>query len=178
MRLLVVDRVNRDVGCWLADGKYPKMGKEKIHQKFAAGSGPVVRHLCSERNCINPMHLVRGTAAENNKDEDEKNIFMVEVANNAMKDFIHIVVFKPNDIESTILNFICWRLIVHKDNWDREDVRMHLETYWKDEFKRRVLDGFYRRYLGLNIVGEQETSAYILMSWIERNRRITILEVA
>lgn len=34
---------------------------------------PVVRHTCDTRNCVNPFHLVGGTALENNLDTRERN---------------------------------------------------------------------------------------------------------
>ena len=68
--------------CLNTDG-YPRMGVsgnsnikvhrlvyELVHNKDITGL--VVRHTCDNPKCINPEHLLEGTASDNAKDRDER----------------------------------------------------------------------------------------------------------
>jgi len=50
-------------------------GGSHYHHRLAAKAGPgeVVLHLCDNKRCINPEHLVLGTPADNSKDMVNKN---------------------------------------------------------------------------------------------------------
>lgn len=68
--------INEDIpftGCWELLVDYGSLGR-KIggYNKWATGEGVLVRHLCSNRRCTNPLHLVKGTHAENSQDEMTK----------------------------------------------------------------------------------------------------------
>jgi hypothetical protein len=82
-KILFVFRESMIVNCWRFETKYEKLDGLPAHQTFARGTGPVVRHLCSDNRCINPLHLVRGTDYENAKDEievrDFENELMMEI---------------------------------------------------------------------------------------------------
>jgi hypothetical protein len=67
------------LGCWLSKFKYPRIGNEQLHIKFAEGSGDIVRHLCGCNRCFNPLHVVRGSDIENAKDETEMQVFGISI---------------------------------------------------------------------------------------------------
>ncbi len=150
MKLVIIDREDTMSGCWLADSKYPKMDRKFVHQEFAAGYGEVVRHLCSNYRCINPMHLVRGSVAENNEDERDKRRFFSQL------------------IEGGVLD---------KTDIDNETTEIYLEGLWRIAFKKLMILGIHRTYLGDRIIKDQTIKAATLMYGLKFNRKIEVLEV-
>jgi len=66
------------IRCFNTDG-YPRMGGNvKVHRLVFELynkediSGCVVRHTCDNIKCINPLHLLKGTPADNARDRDER----------------------------------------------------------------------------------------------------------
>lgn len=75
----------KENGCWEVDSHTPKSGgypaifrngiKVRTHvfiYSLVNGEiekGKVIRHICNNKICINPDHLVQGTQAENNRDK-------------------------------------------------------------------------------------------------------------
>ena len=60
-------------GCWNLEVDRGSLGKGiGDYRSWAAGDGKLVRHLCSNSRCINPLHLVRGYDKENGEDEVRK----------------------------------------------------------------------------------------------------------
>lgn len=74
---LYVNRENTLMDCWRFDTAYKKLDGFNVYRKWACGEGPVVRHLCSDKRCINPLHLVRGTDFENAFDENEVKFYVI-----------------------------------------------------------------------------------------------------
>lgn len=81
-------RCEKTASCWLWRGFVSKDGygvvslsgdKDKAHRiayRFAKGripDGLLVRHKCHVRNCVNPEHLLLGTAVENAQDMVDAN---------------------------------------------------------------------------------------------------------
>ena len=71
VRTILVDPYDFMAGCWLSPFKYMNFNGAFIHQIYAAGEGSLVRHLCCNNYCVNPMHLIRGENWENSQDEVE-----------------------------------------------------------------------------------------------------------
>lgn len=67
------------LGCWLSKYSYPRIGYDRLHIKFAEGTGEIVRHLCGCNRCFNPLHIVRGSDIENTRDETEFESFGVDI---------------------------------------------------------------------------------------------------
>lgn len=69
---VAIDKVDWLAGCWITNVKYPSIKGESIHRTYAPGQGPVVRHLCCNNRCTNPLHMIRGSQQENMDDEVRK----------------------------------------------------------------------------------------------------------
>lgn len=66
------------VGCWRLDTPYGKLDGYDLHKLWASGSGNIVRHLCSDSRCFNPIHLIKGTEFDNADDELELRDYVIE----------------------------------------------------------------------------------------------------
>lgn len=76
VRVITLSRYDGFERCWVFMSKYPSINGTKIHlgvpgiEKY-----PLVRHLCCDNRCGNPLHLKGGTARENTNDETLKRYF-------------------------------------------------------------------------------------------------------
>lgn len=66
---VVIDKEDWLAGCWVMPAKYPTIKGESVHRTYAPGRGDVVRHVCCNNRCVNPLHMLRGTQQENMYDE-------------------------------------------------------------------------------------------------------------
>jgi hypothetical protein len=84
-----VNRDNVKIDCWRTEKAYLRLRGDEVslHKKWAYGEGEVARHLCGEKKCINPLHIVRGDEFENARDEIEVRDFMIELFENMTEDF-------------------------------------------------------------------------------------------
>lgn len=73
--------------CWLADRKYKMLDGFCMYQKWASGEGDVVRHLCGDARCVNPLHLRRGTDIENAQDEVDVRHFTIKAFEDILDDY-------------------------------------------------------------------------------------------
>ena len=75
------DRINKTDNCWLWIGKfyadgYPRLGQHRAHRLSHTlfigeiPEGYQVRHKCDIPACVNPEHLIAGTAQDNADDRD------------------------------------------------------------------------------------------------------------
>lgn len=73
--------------CWLADYKYLRVGDIVLCREWAIGEGDIVRHLCGDNRCVNPVHLKMGTDFENADDEIEVRDFTTAKFMEMMNDY-------------------------------------------------------------------------------------------
>lgn len=66
-------------GCWRFEKGYQKLDGLYLHQQWASSEGEIVRHLCGDNRCVNPLHLVKGNDIDNAKDELDVRNFSVGV---------------------------------------------------------------------------------------------------
>ena len=92
-KILFLFKDNQLLNCWRFEKYYEKVDGMKLHQLWArgvgpivGGEGPIVRHLCSEGRCVNPIHLVRGSWHEYAKDEIKVRNFENELMMNILND--------------------------------------------------------------------------------------------
>jgi len=77
---VTIDKDFPFTGCWELSVDYGSLGRGiGGYKKWATGYGELVRHLCSNKRCVNPLHLVRGTHAENVQDERVRRRQICEV---------------------------------------------------------------------------------------------------
>jgi len=69
MKYLTINKELGVRGCWRFEKGYQTIEGVTLHQVWASGEGEVVRHLCGESKCVNPLHLIRGSDIENAEDE-------------------------------------------------------------------------------------------------------------
>lgn len=68
-RRIVVVESDWLTSCWRFTEWYPRVNGLWLHKEWARGEGEIVRHLCSDGKCVNPLHLKRGDDIENAMDE-------------------------------------------------------------------------------------------------------------
>jgi len=96
---VVVDKYDWLAGCWITPVKYPTINGESIHRMYAPGVGSVVRHLCCNKKCINPLHMIRGTQQENVDDERIKWLVCVENRSELNSYWYYRILFKKRVID-------------------------------------------------------------------------------
>ena len=80
MRVVTLAREDEFERCWLFRSKYPIIGSSRIHLAVPGiEKYPLVRHLCCDSRCGNPLHLKGGTARENSEDEMMKRFFKMKM---------------------------------------------------------------------------------------------------
>lgn len=82
-RTRTVFRENMFTRCWLDEREYPFGGQ--IHKASNFDGMQVVRHLCDDKRCINPLHHRQGTQLENGNDRILKTDFLIEHSNRLYK---------------------------------------------------------------------------------------------
>ena len=82
---LMISRSHEILGCWRFEEWYKVIEERTLHREWArggSGNGEIVRHLCSDNRCVNPLHLVYGNDVENADDEIKVRDYSVEVLQN------------------------------------------------------------------------------------------------
>ena len=67
------------MGCWRFERRYQKLDGIYLHRQWAHGEGEIVRHLCGDSRCVNPLHLVKGSDVENAMDELTVRDFSIKI---------------------------------------------------------------------------------------------------
>lgn len=168
MRVVVVDREDRCAGCWMMVTKkgYPKLDGKPIHQQYAAGSGVLVRHLCSNKHCINPMHLLRGSDGQNSLDEMMRTEF---------NNYIAYEMGYVDRVDYGLFFFARWLSAKDGTHWNVDCARSLLERKRLKTMKWVIATNWLE--LGEDVIIEQRGYAKALMSRLERDRSIVIMEV-
>lgn len=82
VKKIILFRKDSYIRCWIceSDGqKYPwitGMPYGHVHRACNFDAREVVRHLCDNSMCINPLHMRSGSLSENSQDKGRKMIFI------------------------------------------------------------------------------------------------------
>jgi hypothetical protein len=137
-KTLFIFKENTLVNCWRFEKAYERLGGLPLHQIYARGEGPVVRHLCSDNRCINPLHLVRGTDYENAKDEIEVRDF----ENELMMDMLEDYSMKGEDktlIHLTLLPKVSVHLVEERGYKSLGETNKYLREYFRRDYVKKLL---------------------------------------
>jgi len=179
--LVQIDREMPMFGCWLCDKKYPSIDGMPIHVRYGVGEGVLVRHLCGISRCINPMHLMRGSARQNTDDRITKDLVITEYLKDLMKGKLNTL-SEPicDDIEYSYLNifseywFYRWKI---DKGITQSMIEEEVNSRWRLTFKKIMEDEEYIEDIGLEIYKDQMRMAMMLMRELRHRDNITILEV-
>ena len=89
--------------CWKFERVYAQISGEYIHKMFACGEGKVVRHLCMNNYCVNPLHLVKGTDIENARDEVVVRDFTLKLLEDMTEDYSLRDLNERNDVKFYVM---------------------------------------------------------------------------
>ncbi len=180
MKVVVMEKNHEDCSCWVTDVKYPKIDNKYIHRQFAAGVGKVGRHLCSINHCINPMHLVMGSDADNAEDEGFKQYMLKRLLLEEDK-ASNFIVYKIGVKDVEYANFkmlVPWYAIWKKFDtgkiWEYEVVVGYFERLWKLRFRLGVERRLTREELGEDIYNEQVENRFTLKILLKDKRIPTV----
>ena len=176
-KILFLFKDNQLLNCWRFEKYYEKVDGMKLHQLWArgvgpivGGEGPIVRHLCSEGRCVNPIHLVRGTDYENAKDEIEvrnfENGLMMDILNDRSmeeedKDLIHLTLLPKVSIKQ-IDELGCRSL---------RKVEKDLRELFRKDYIQKLVDN------SEDISEDKIQSADIKLAWLINRPDISIITV-
>lgn len=139
-KLLFVTRIDELLNCWRFEKYYERLDGITIHQSLARGEGPVVRHLCSDGRCINPLHLLRGTDLENARDEIEVRDFEIKVFEEILGDYS----MEGEDkhlIHLTLLPKVSIKLSDERGIRSLRDTNNYVREYFRRDYVRRLIEG-------------------------------------
>jgi hypothetical protein len=123
--------------CWRFEQRYQKLDGFYLHHKWAAGEGDVVRHLCGEGKCVNPLHLIRGTDIENAVDEIDVRDFAIDWMEKELDDYS--LEGLENDIKFRVL--VPRMRLRYKDKYDTlEDVRSTAREFYRQKYERYIVN--------------------------------------
>ncbi len=137
-KMLFVFKENELLNCWRFEKGYEKLDGLPAHQVLARGEGPIVRHLCSDNRCINPLHLVRGTDYENAKDEIEVRDF----ENELMMEILEDRSMEGEDkalIHLTLLPKISVKLVEEKGYRTLGETNKYLREFFRKDYVQRLI---------------------------------------
>ncbi len=168
-KALIVFKVNTLLNCWRFENPYEKMYGLHLHQQWARGEGPIVRHLCSDNRCINLLHLVRGTDYENAMDEIEVRDF----ENDLMMQILNDYSLKGED-----------KTLIHYTLLPKVSIKMAEEVGPKSlgEVNRVLREQFRQKYVkklirDIAISNEDINTAQEKLSWLCDSPDITIINI-
>jgi hypothetical protein len=140
------------------DGRY-------LHQDWARGEGYIVRHLCGDNRCLNPIHLVRGSEIENALDEIDVRNFMLSLFKDHLKD--RSVDDYPNEVQWLVMvpRMQRWYWENREINYSFSDIRV----MWREDYRK------YKSYeISKSITDELLYIAREKLKWLYDRRDIEI----
>ena len=170
-KALFVFKMNELLNCWRFEKYYEKLHELHLHQQWASGKGPIVRHLCSDGRCVNPLHLVRGEDIDNARDEIEVRDFENELMMQILNDYS----LKGED-----------KTLIHYTLLPKVSVKMGKEAGSKSlsEVNRVLREQYRQEYIKGIINCENELSVESLdnaqrrLSWLKEHPNITIINIS
>ena len=141
--------------CWkFVHEKYPRLEGSYLHTQYAHGQGEVVRHLCSDSRCVNPLHLVRGSDVENARDE-------IAIRDFAIHEWMKILTF--NDSQTLDLDEkpeILYLVLQARVGREIEEYkgRSNLDAY--KDMRKKYNEIFQRSFMASYIQNEEFSQLY------------------
>jgi hypothetical protein len=169
-KILFMFKVNGILNCWRFENPYEKLHGLHLHQQWASGEGPIVRHLCSDGRCINPLHLVRGTDYENAKDEIEVRNFENELMMQILNDYS----LKGEDktlIHYTLLPKVSIKMAEEVGPKSLGEVNKILREQYRQAYVKRVID--YENSFSVEALDNAQRK----LSWLQEHQEITIINI-
>lgn len=169
-KALIVFKVNTLLNCWRFENPYEKMYGLHLHQQWARGKGPIVRHLCSDGRCINQLHLVRGTDYENAMDEVEVRDFENELMMQILDDYS----LKGEDktlIHFTLLPKVSIKMAEEVGPKSLGEVNRVLREQFRQAYVKKIID--YENGLS----DEELDEAQKKLNWLCDSPDITVINI-
>lgn len=126
--------------CWrFVNERYPMLNGRYLHQEWVAvGEGEVVRHLCGDSRCVNPMHLRRGSDIENAYDEIKVRSFSIQMWSMMLKeDYSHL----DDTVAYLVLRAKMGRL-VQKEGKSSKDINNEAREMFRQWYEIALSDRF------------------------------------
>jgi hypothetical protein len=139
-KLLFVFKDNTLVNCWRFEHPYEKLDGIPVHQRMAGGEGPIVRHLCSDNRCVNPLHLLRGTDYENALDEIDVRDFENELMMNMLEDWSMLEEPDKTLIHLTLLPKVSVKLTPEMGYRSLGEVNKDLREFYRQNYVQGLLE--------------------------------------
>jgi hypothetical protein len=137
-RLVTFNKELQIKGCWNTSYKYLKLDGAKLYKILALGEGEVVRHLCGNSCCINPIHLKMGSDVENAYDERPFRAFVIKYLQERLKEDYSDL---PEDIAVLVVMARAARIIPeyeYKGMKAREDARREYSLVYARERAKKI----------------------------------------
>jgi len=138
-KIVFVSRENELMSCWRFEERYARVDGTALHQKWARGEGPIVRHLCSDGRCVNPLHLVRGTDLENAMDEIEVRDFEIEKMEEILGDYSMRGMDKAL-VHLTLLPRTSIKLVEERGLKSLYETKMYIREFFRIDYVKRLIE--------------------------------------
>ena len=138
-KLLFVFKESQLLNCWRFEKGYEKIDGNRVHQLWASGSGPIVRHLCSDGRCVNPLHIVRGEDIDNARDEIEVRDFENDLMMSILDDYS----MKGEDkalVHLTLLPKVSNKLIEERGINTLYETNRYLREFYRRDYVKRLIN--------------------------------------
>ena len=100
-----IDRKSSKRGCWIWTGKKAGSGQAMYFignnksviayrhvYKLVNGTLPeLLRHTCDDRACVNPAHLLPGSAKQNNEDASRRNRVKRKLTDKEVREIMYLI---------------------------------------------------------------------------------------